>query len=48
VKRLETGKPYWANMPVGEGAPEVFNAIVKIPKGSKVKYEIDKVSPILL
>ena len=26
----------------GKNAPEIVNAIVEIPKGSKIKYEIDK------
>jgi len=32
----------WHDIPLGEGAPEDFNVIVEIPKGSKNKYEIDK------
>jgi inorganic pyrophosphatase len=27
---------------VGENAPEEFQALIEIPKGSKVKYELDK------
>jgi len=41
----ETEKPYWASIPVGDNPPEIFNVIIEIPKGSRVKYEIDKVSP---
>jgi len=41
----EMGKPYWASFPVGDNPPEIFNAIIEIPKGSRVKYEIDKLSP---
>ena len=30
------------NIKIGDKAPEIFNAIVEIPKGSQNKYEIDK------
>lgn len=29
-------------MPIGDNAPEILNAVIEIPKGSKVKYELDK------
>lgn len=32
----------WHDIPVGENAPEEFNCIIEIPKGSHNKYEIDK------
>lgn len=32
----------WHDVPLGDKAPEEFNVIVEIPKGSKNKYEIDK------
>jgi inorganic pyrophosphatase len=32
----------WENVPIGEKAPEVFNAIIEIPKGSQNKYEYDE------
>jgi inorganic pyrophosphatase len=32
----------WHDVPLGEKAPEEFNVIVEIPKGSHNKYEIDK------
>ena len=32
----------WHDLSLGEKAPEEFNVIVEIPKGSKNKYEIDK------
>jgi len=41
----ETEKPYWTSIPVEDNPPEIFNVIIEIPKGSRVKYEIDKVSP---
>ena len=37
-------KPYWASIPVGDNPPEIFNVIIEIPKGSRVKYEIDRKS----
>ena len=38
----------WHDVPIGENAPEEFNVIVEIPKGSKVKYELDKETGMLL
>jgi inorganic pyrophosphatase len=32
----------WHEVPLGDKAPELFNAIIEIPKGSYNKYEIDK------
>ncbi len=37
----------WHDIPIGEGAPKEFTAVVEIPKGSKVKYELDKPSGLL-
>ena len=37
----------WHDVPTGEGAPEEFNALIEIPKGSKVKYELDKGTGLL-
>lgn len=32
----------WHDIPLGDDAPEEFNVIVEIPRGSNNKYEIDK------
>eukprot|EP00246_Nothoceros_aenigmaticus_P011933 TRINITY_DN3462_c0_g2_i1.p1 TRINITY_DN3462_c0_g2~~TRINITY_DN3462_c0_g2_i1.p1 ORF type:complete len:218 (+),score=38.28 TRINITY_DN3462_c0_g2_i1:140-793(+) len=32
----------WHDLEIGPGAPQVFNCVVEISKGSKVKYELDK------
>src|SRR3989344_3818773 len=32
----------WHDIPLGDGAPEEFNAIIEIPRGSNNKYEVDK------
>lgn len=37
----------WHQVSPGENLPEVVNAIIEIPKGSKAKYEIDKESGLL-
>jgi inorganic pyrophosphatase len=37
----------WHDVEVGEKAPEVVNAIIEIPKGSKAKYELDKNSGLI-
>lgn len=46
VPRSQASHP-WHDLPVGENAPELFNAVVEIPKGSKVKYELDKTTGML-
>jgi inorganic pyrophosphatase len=33
---------------VGPDAPQTFNALIEIPKGSKVKYELDKETGLLM
>lgn len=37
----------WHEIPIGAGAPREFQAVVEIPKGSKVKYELDKETGLL-
>src|SRR5882724_7634652 len=37
----------WHQVSPGDNIPEVVNAIIEIPKGSKAKYEIDKESGLL-
>ena len=37
----------WHQVSYGENSPEIVNAIIEIPKGSKAKYEIDKESGLL-
>jgi len=32
----------WHDVDVGTDAPDVFNAVIEIPQGCKVKYELDK------
>lgn len=32
----------WHDLAIGSEAPNKFNAVIEIPKGSKVKYELDK------
>lgn len=32
----------WHDVPIGENAPETFQAVIEIPKGGKIKYELDK------
>ncbi len=34
----------WHDFPVGANPPEVVTAVVEIPRGSRNKYELDKVS----
>ena len=37
----------WHGAEYGEIAPEIVNAIIEIPKGSRAKYEIDKTTGLL-
>ena len=37
----------WHDLPIGDKAPELFYAVIEIPRGSKVKYELDKASGLL-
>ncbi|KAL2458333.1 Inorganic diphosphatase [Forsythia ovata] len=32
----------WHDLEIGPDAPEIINVVIEIPKGSKVKYELDK------
>jgi inorganic pyrophosphatase len=43
---MSTQQP-WHQVSPGDNVPEVVNAIIEIPKGSKAKYEIDKESGLL-
>src|SRR5215218_6264232 len=37
----------WHDVPFGDEAPEEFTALIEIPKGSRVKYELDKETGLL-
>jgi len=37
----------WHSVNPGKDVPEIVNSIIEIPKGSKAKYELDKVSGLL-
>jgi inorganic pyrophosphatase len=39
---MTQGTNLWHDVPLGDKAPEEFNVIIEIPKGSNNKYEIDK------
>lgn len=34
----------WHDLSIGDDAPDVIHAVIEIPRGSKVKYELDKES----
>jgi inorganic pyrophosphatase len=38
---------FWHDVPIGDNAPEEFNTIIEIPKGSNNKYEIDKATGLI-
>lgn len=37
----------WSEAPIGDRAPEIVNAVVEIPKGSRTKYEYDEALGII-
>jgi inorganic pyrophosphatase len=37
----------WHDLEIGPDAPAVFNCVIEIGKGSKVKYELDKKSGLI-
>ena len=37
----------WHDVPIGDEAPEEFTTLIEIPKGSRVKYELDKETGLL-
>ena len=39
--------PPWHDVTPGEDAPQEFNAIIEIPFGASVKYELDKISGLI-
>jgi inorganic pyrophosphatase len=38
----------WHDIPAGEALPEIINAVIEIPAGGKVKYELCKSTGLLL
>ena len=37
----------WHGVEIGKNMPDVITAIIEVPKGSKTKYELDKLSGLL-
>lgn len=37
----------WHDLPIGDEAPSILHAVIEIPRGSKVKYELDKSTGML-
>ena len=37
----------WHDVKIGEESPKVVNAIIEVPKGSKIKYELDKATGLI-
>ncbi|KAI4300147.1 hypothetical protein L6164_033558 [Bauhinia variegata] len=38
----------WHDLEIGPGAPKIFNCVIEIGKGSKVKYELDKKTGLIM
>ncbi|XP_057951489.1 soluble inorganic pyrophosphatase-like isoform X1 [Malania oleifera] len=47
ISRRSIAAHPWHDLEIGPGAPAVFNCVVEIGKGSKVKYELDKQSGLI-
>ena len=37
----------WHDLDIGSETPSFFNAVIEIPRGSKVKYELDKATGMM-
>ncbi len=37
----------WHDLEIGPNAPDIIHAVIEIPRGSKVKYELDKETGML-
>jgi inorganic pyrophosphatase len=37
----------WHEVEIGKDSPNIVNAIIEVPKGSKIKYELDKKSGLI-
>ncbi len=37
----------WHDVAIGKDAPEIFPVVIEVPKGSKIKYELDKDSGMI-
>ncbi len=37
----------WHDVEIGKDAPEIVTSIIEVPKGSKIKYELDKQSGLI-
>ncbi|KAJ0616469.1 putative inorganic diphosphatase [Helianthus annuus] len=42
IRRRSAASHPWHDLEIGPGAPKIFNCVIEISKGSKVKYELDK------
>ncbi|KAL3649602.1 V-ATPase V0 sector subunit c'' [Castilleja foliolosa] len=42
ISRRSVAAHPWHDLEIGPGAPTIINVVIEIPKGSKVKYELDK------
>jgi len=48
AKAVKKSSHPWHRVPTGPDAPQVVNAIIEIPKGSKGKFELDKESGLIM
>ena len=38
----------WHTVEIGNNVPEEVNAVIEVPMGSKIKYELDKKSGLII
>jgi len=48
AKAIKKSSHPWHRVPTGPEAPQVVNAIIEIPKGSKGKFELDKETGLIM
>ncbi|XP_039132425.1 soluble inorganic pyrophosphatase 4-like [Dioscorea cayenensis subsp. rotundata] len=48
ISRSSLAAHPWHDLEIGAGAPAIFNCVVEIGKGSKVKYELDKKTGMIM
>jgi inorganic pyrophosphatase len=47
IKQSEVIMHPWHDVEIGEDSPRIVWSVIEIPKGSKLKYELDKVSGLI-
>ena len=48
MTRIPGSAHSWHDLEIGPDAPTIFNCVIEIPRGSKVKYELDKKTGLIM